>query len=487
MAKKFILLSFLILLSIITVNASGNRIFITTSDNWVIIYNNNIYLYNGTLYNITPKYIVFFNKTYTSSEINEHYGYLFYIDSFYLANKTYFVCDAWDGCRIGKLDINNRKLYLYPWIPFGKYHSLKSNGKEALACFDNKEGMGAKPILIELKYNKSSKYGLTYKGDSFYGLNLELEEYLFKYVNHFKDYYTYDFELQPYTFDYNSKDKYWLIYVNGDYLVGYLKKDTSIKYVDNNISCFVKYNGTFYDFKNFNYLLSQIVYNKYGNQWIGVNKNKLYILDNNISIIKTINLNKSIYKVFPIDRNNIYLIYPKKAVVEILKIEKIRVKNNLSKEIVEKYKQYNKTPPLYITKYRETKIGEKVVDIKDLSNLESNNYEYRVKNYILGIEKINLKNDKVTEIDTDSLNPIEIEYNGKEFLLIGNDSSLYIFNNGTYKKIANLNEFDNKNIQNSNNKIIKGKFENIATNYYIYVVVMVIFIILGYILWKKSN
>jgi len=119
------------------------------------------------------------------------------------------------------------------------------------------------------------------------------------------------------------------------------------------ISTLIKYNGSFYKIRNINYTLNDIIYNKYGNQWIGVDKNKLYILDNNLNIIKTINLNKSIYKVFPIDKNNICLIYPKKAVVEIWKTEKVKVKNNISKEIVEKYKQYNKTPPLYITKYRK--------------------------------------------------------------------------------------------------------------------------------------
>ena len=75
MIKKYFLifLSFFILLSIIPANASGSEwISIQpTSDNWVIIYNNNIYLYNGTLDNITPKYIVYLNKTYSNNEIND--------------------------------------------------------------------------------------------------------------------------------------------------------------------------------------------------------------------------------------------------------------------------------------------------------------------------------------------------------------------------------------------------------------------------------
>ncbi len=489
MIKKYLIifLSFLILISIISVNASNSKwtSIQSTSDSEIIIYNNNIYLYNGTLDNITPKYIVYLNKTYSNNEINNYYRYLYYIDSFCLENKTYVVCNAWDGYHIGRLDINNRTLYLYGRA-LGKYYNLKSNNKEILACFDNKEGMRAEPILIELKYNKSSN-GLIWVGDSFYGLNSELKKYLFNYVNHSEDYYFYEFEPQHYCFDYNSKDKYWLIYVNGIFSVVYMKKDTSLKYVDNNISCFVKYNGTFYDFKNFNYSLSQIVYNKYRNRWIGVDKGKLYILDDNLNTIKTINLNKSIYKVFPIDKNNICLIYPKKAVVEIWKTEKVKVKNNISREVVEKYKQYNKTPPLYITKYRKIKIGKKVVDIKDLPNLERNNYEYRVKNYILGIEKINLENDRVIEIDIANLNPIGIGHYEEEFLLIGNDSSLYMFNEKTCKKIANLNELSNKNIQNSNNKtnIINGESKNITINYCLYGIIVVIFVTFAYILWKK--
>ena len=182
-------------MTIIQANASDSKwtSIQPISDDWIIISNNNIYLYNGTLHNITPKYIVYFNKTYSNSEINECYGYLYYIDSFCLGNKTYIVCNAWDGCHIGKLDISNRTLYLWR-LALGWYYKLKSNNNdEALACFDNKEGMGAEPILIELKYNKSSN-GLIWVGDSFYGLNSELEKYLFNYVNHSEDYYFYEFE-----------------------------------------------------------------------------------------------------------------------------------------------------------------------------------------------------------------------------------------------------------------------------------------------------
>ena len=48
---------------------------------------------------------------------------------------------------MGKLDINNKILYLHSRA-LGKYYNLKSNNKEVLACFDNKEGMGAEPILL---------------------------------------------------------------------------------------------------------------------------------------------------------------------------------------------------------------------------------------------------------------------------------------------------------------------------------------------------
>ena len=51
---------------------------------------------------LTPKYIVYLNKTYSNDEINKRYGYLYYIDSFCLGNKTYIVCNVWDGCHIGK-------------------------------------------------------------------------------------------------------------------------------------------------------------------------------------------------------------------------------------------------------------------------------------------------------------------------------------------------------------------------------------------------
>ena len=277
MIKKyfFIFLSFFILLSIIPANASGSEwISIQpTSDNWVIIYNNNIYLYNGTLDNITPKYIVYLNKTYSNYGINERYGYLYYIDSLCLGNETYIVCNAWDGCHIGKLDINNRTLYLDSRV-LGQYYTLKCNNKEALACFDNKEGMGAEPILIELKYNNS----LAWIGDNFYGLNLELENYLSNYLNESPNYKIDDFTFFPFSFDYNLKNRYWLIYVKGIYFIP--KENESEEY--RNISDFIKYNGTFYDFREFKlndsklyYLyapyINRITYDKYNNQWIILN------------------------------------------------------------------------------------------------------------------------------------------------------------------------------------------------------------------------
>ncbi|MCQ6253912.1 hypothetical protein [Methanocaldococcus sp.] len=493
--KNFlILLSFFILISILPVNASDSKwsSIQHNGDILIIIYNNNIYLYNGTLKNITPKYIVYLNKTYSNEEINRHFGYLYYKDSFILGNRTFIVCNAWDGCSIGKLDINDRTLYLYSFN-LGEFYNLKSNNNDALGCFNNKEGMGAEPILVELKYNSTTN-NLIWIGDSFYGLNLNLSKYLFKlfkYINHSKNYYFYEFEPINYCFDYNPKGKYWLIYGNGIFSVVYMKNDTSLKYVDNYLKFLVKYNNIFYDFKYFNYSLCQIVYNKYGNYWICVGENKLYLLDNDLNLIKTICVNKSIYKVFPINKDDIYLIYPKKAVMEIWRIEKVKVKNNITKETVEKYREYNKTPPLYLTEYKEVKVGEKVVNINDLPKLESNieenkNYTYDIKTYLYGIEKINLQNNKVVEIDIDNLNSIDVGYNGRYFILIGNDSSLYIFNNGTYKKIANLNKLSENIQKSSNNKIITDKSSNNLTNYYLLGIVIAIILIFGYILWKKN-
>ena len=178
--KNFlILLSFFILISILPVNASDSKwsSIQHNGDILIIIYNNNIYLYNGTLKNITPKYIVYLNKTYSNEEINRHFGYLYYKDSFILGNRTFIVCNAWDGCSIGKLDINDRTLYLYSFN-LGEFYNLKSNNNDALGCFNNKEGMGAEPILVELKYNSTTN-NLIWIGDSFYGLNLNLSKYLF--------------------------------------------------------------------------------------------------------------------------------------------------------------------------------------------------------------------------------------------------------------------------------------------------------------------
>ncbi|EHP83559.1 hypothetical protein MetfoDRAFT_1977, partial [Methanotorris formicicus Mc-S-70] len=234
-------------MAIISVNASDSKwtSIQPSSKGWIIIHNNNIYLYNGTLKNITPINIVYLSKTYTNDEINERYGYLYYVNSFCLGNKTYVVCNAWDGCHMGKLDIDNRILYLYGGV-LGQYYNLKSNNKEVLACFDNKEGMGAEPILIELRYNKSSNE-LIWIGDGFYGVRADLEKYLFNCVNNSTNYKIDDFVFAPFSFDYNSKDKYWLIYVDGIYFISNENESEGYK----NISGFVKYNGTFYDFKRF--------------------------------------------------------------------------------------------------------------------------------------------------------------------------------------------------------------------------------------------
>ena len=60
-------------MTIIQANASDSKwtSIQPTSDDWIIIYNNNIHLYSGTLHNITPKYIVYLNKTYSNNEIND--------------------------------------------------------------------------------------------------------------------------------------------------------------------------------------------------------------------------------------------------------------------------------------------------------------------------------------------------------------------------------------------------------------------------------
>ncbi|WP_456374820.1 hypothetical protein [Methanocaldococcus sp.] len=168
-----LLLSFFILISILPVNASNSKwtSIQSTSNSWIIIYNNNIYLYNETLKNITPKYIylAYLHKTYSNEEINRHFGYLYYKDSFILGNRTFIVCNAWDGYSIGKLDINDRTLYLYSFN-LGEFYNLKSNNNDALGSFNDKEGMGAESILVELKYNSTTN-NLIWIGDSFYGLN----------------------------------------------------------------------------------------------------------------------------------------------------------------------------------------------------------------------------------------------------------------------------------------------------------------------------
>ena len=209
--------------------------------------------------------------------------------------------------------------------------------------------------------------------------------------------------------------------------VAYLEKDGRLNYVDNYISCLVKYNGTFYGYRSINFPLSQIVYDKYRNQWISVYNRKLYILDNNLSIVKIINPNKHIGGIFPVDKNNIYII-----------------------------------------------------------------------NY-LGIEKINLNDGRITEIDLKDITPRRIAYNGKEFLLVGYDLSLYIFDGKTCKKVGSLNESCNENIQmplnklnnksiSSNNKtnVINNTSKSRTVNYYLYGIIILIYVIVGYILWRRN-
>ncbi|ADC70140.1 conserved hypothetical protein [Methanocaldococcus sp. FS406-22] len=442
MLKKYLIfLSFILIISIIPVSASSDDfddkyviIRPMFDNNWIIIYNNNIYLYNGTLYNITPKkYIIScVNVTYTYEDIVKEYYFQYFLDSFCLGNKTFIICDTWDGRDIGRLDIENRTLYLWR-LALGWYYKLKSNNNdEALACFDNKMGMGAKPIILGFRYNKSSN-SLEFIGNSRYDLHSKLANYLFNYVNHSKNYYSYHFEMEPFSpisFDYNSKDKYWLIYVEGDLVVTYLEKNGELNDVDNYISCLVKYNGTFYGYKSISFS-PYIVYDKYRNQWIFID-DKLYFLDNNLTIVKTIDLDKGVWDVYPIDKNNIYVVYS--------------------------------------TKWYD----------------------------IAGIEKINLNDGRATEIiDLRNITPRYIAYNGKEFLLVGYDLSLYIFDGKTCKKIANLNELSNKTAQNSANKIVNStinstnetsseKSKNKTLNYYLYGIIIIIYIIIGYTLWRRN-
>ena len=468
MIKRYpIFLSFLIfvLILIVPVNASDSKwISIQpTSKDWVIIYNNNIYLYNGTLYDMTPKYIIYLNKTYTNNEINKCYGYFYYVDSFCLGNETYVVGNAWDGCHIGKLDINNRILYLYGGV-LGQYYNLKSNNKEVLACFDNKEGMRAEPILIELRYNKSSN-GLIWVGDNFYGLRTDLEKYLFNYINNSSNYKIDDFVFAPFSFDYNSKDKYWLIYVDGIYFISNENESEGYK----NISGFVKYNGTLYEFKRFELnnsklyclyipFINRITYNKYTNQWIVLNGKgncELLFLDNDLKLVKSIKTNKYILKVYPISKDELYLITIKEiaCIDKNGRIEKINVYNNSFNKIYDKI-TYGKYIDIYA---------------------------------ILSIQKVDINSNSILEIDTKGVNPIEIGYNGREMLIIGSNFSnncskvLYIFDGKRLEKICNLNNSATQNFNNKTNAT-NGESKNISV--YLYGIILIIFVILGYVLYK---
>ncbi|WP_141564050.1 hypothetical protein [Methanotorris formicicus] len=78
------------------------------------------------------------------------------------------------------------------------------------------------------------------------------------------------------------------------------------------------------------------------------------------------------------------------------------------------------------------------------------NNTYEIDGFILGIEKINLKNNKVVEVDV-NINPIEFGFNGREIVLIGinlssNDYYLYKFNGKNFERIFKLSkEKDNYN------------------------------------------
>ncbi|ACX73498.1 hypothetical protein Metvu_1645 [Methanocaldococcus vulcanius M7] len=442
-----IILSFLIfILTLISpTNALGSEwISIQpTSKDWIVVNNNNIYLYNGTLKNITPKYILYLNKTYTNDEINKRYGYFYYVDGFCLGNETYVVCNAWDGCHIGKLDINDKILYLYS-KSFGQYYNLKSNNKEILACFDNKEGMGAEPIFVELKYNRSSNE-LIWVGNDFYGLNKRLEMFLIDYLNNYTNYRIDDFFFAPFSFDYDSADKYWLIYVKGVYFISNGNKSEGYK----NISGFVKYNGTFHDFKRFELnnsklyclyipFINRISYDKYINQWIvlnGIGNRELLFLNSDLKLVKSIKTDKYIFKVYPINRDEIYLITIKKIVCigKNGEVEKINVYNDSINKI-----------------YKKITYG---------------NYTNIFK--ILSIQKININNNSISEIKLNNINPIKIGYNGREMLIIGINFSnncskvLYRFDGKGVKKIADLSQLTSKkenpsNIQNWNLNLSKS-------------------------------
>ena len=113
-----------------------------------------------------------------------------------------------------------------------------------------------------------------------------------------------------------------------------------------------------------------------------------------------------------------------------------------------------------------------------------------IKTYkILSIQKLNINNNSISKIDTNNINPIDIAFNGKEMLLMGinlsnNNHYLYKFDGKTFEKIANL---DNLSTQNLNNKTdaINGTSENRTVNCYLYGIIIIIFVTLGYILWRK--
>ena len=67
-----------------------------------------------------------------------------------------------------------------------------------------------------------------------------------------------------------------------------------------------------------------------------------------------------------------------------------------------------------------------------------------------------------------------------------NNHYLYKFDGKTFEKIANL---DNLSTQNPNNKTdaINGASKSRTVNCYLYGIILAIFIIVCYILWRKSS
>ena len=74
-------------------------------------------------------------------------------------------------------------------------------------------------------------------------------------------------------------------------------------------------------------------------------------------------------------------------------------------------------------------------------------------------------------------------------LLIGinfsnNNHYLYKFDGKTFEKIANLDNLVNQNLNNKTNAI-NDTSKNRTVNCYLYGIIIVIFVTLGYISWRK--